>query len=57
MIAQRAVMVLTYSEDDSDVYEFGKLSKSDEALAQWSKEFREKLVELGDCEEVFDELL
>jgi hypothetical protein len=43
MIAQKAVMVLTYSEDDSDVYEFGKLSQSDEALAQWSKEYREKL--------------
>ena len=42
MIAQRATMVLTYSDEDSETYEFGKPTASDLAMIEWSRKRQEE---------------
>jgi hypothetical protein len=42
MIVQRAVVTLDYTKDEPEVYEFGKMSKSDLAMEEWRKEWQLK---------------
>jgi hypothetical protein len=42
MIAQRATMVLTYSDEDSETYEFGKPTASDLIMIEWSRKRQEE---------------